>query len=70
VKVLVCEQKCLHKDLTEDQTQNLPDESPVLVIALLGVMASGVGCNGENGGFRNGRDEDMTPELKVGSSGL
>lgn len=32
VKVWICEQKCLHKDLTEDQTQNLPDESPVMVI--------------------------------------
>jgi hypothetical protein len=44
VQVWICKQIWL-----EDQTENLPDESLVLLMTLLGVMASGVGCNGENG---------------------
>jgi hypothetical protein len=62
MEVWISEQKCLHKDLIEDQTQNFPEESPVLVNALLGVTASGVVCNNENG-----EGSDMTPELQVGS---
>jgi hypothetical protein len=49
VKVWIGEQKCLHKDLTEDQTRNFLDQSPELMSALLGVIASGVVCNDENG---------------------